>query len=50
MRVVILTLGLIALAMPAFANCGATHEASTSDTVATTTAPPPAPATPSSGG
>lgn len=48
MRVVILTLGLIALAMPAFANCGATHEASSSDTVATTTAPPPA--TPSSGG
>jgi predicted S18 family serine protease len=50
MRLLILTLGLMALAVPAFANCGATHQASSSDTVATTSTPQPPPATPSSGG
>ncbi len=51
MRVLILTIALTALALPAFADCSPTHQAGKSDTVATTGSPPstPAPA-PSSGG
>jgi predicted S18 family serine protease len=50
MRILILALGLIALAMPAFADCGATHQASTPNTVATTNPPAgPAPNRPSGG-
>jgi hypothetical protein len=50
MRLLILTVLLLGLAAPAFANCGVDHQASTSSTVATGNPPPPAPATPSSGG
>jgi hypothetical protein len=50
MRVLILTIALLALASPGFADCSPTHQAAKSDTVATTGVPPaPAPA-PSSGG
>lgn len=50
MRVFFLTIALMALAMPAFANCGATHQASSSDsTVATNPPPAPAPDTDSGG-
>lgn len=50
MRTLILTLALLAFAAPAFANCGANHEAAIGhDTVATTGAPQ-APAPGPSGG
>jgi len=49
MRVLILTLALAGLAMPALADC-LIHQASKPDTVATTTPqPPPAPAPPAGG-
>jgi hypothetical protein len=37
MRLLILTIVLMGLAMPAFAECGADHQASGSDTTATST-------------
>ncbi len=53
MRLLILTVALLALAMPAFAECGPAHQASSSDTVASTgtvPAPPPSTDAPSTGG
>lgn len=52
MRVFILAIALMGLALPAFADCGATHQATNPDTVATTSTtstPTPAP-DPNSGG
>jgi len=50
MRVLILTIALVGLALPAFADCGANHQASTPDTTTASNPPStPAPA-PSSGG
>lgn len=49
MRVFFLTIALLALALPAFANCGATHDASSSSSTVATN-PPPAPSTDKSGG
>ncbi len=49
MRLLIIITALFGLAMPAFADCGANHQASTPDTVATGNPPPP-PAGPASGG
>ena len=48
MRIVILTIALLASTVPAFADC-MTHEAAKPDTVVTTTTETPAP-TPASGG
>ena len=49
MRVLILAIALMALTLPAFADCPV-HEAAKSDTIAKTNAPPaPAPAPPSGG-
>ena len=48
MRLLMLTLALIAVAAPAFADCDAGHQASQSSTIATTSPPPPPPT--SSGG
>ena len=50
MRVFILTIALTALALPAFADCGPTHQATKSDTVVTTGTPSTPAPTPSSGG
>jgi hypothetical protein len=41
MRLLMLTLALIAFAAPAFADCDAGHQASKSSTIATTSPPPP---------
>ena len=49
MRVFFLTIALMALAMPAFANCGATHQASSSDSTVATNPPPPSTDTNSGG-
>jgi predicted S18 family serine protease len=50
MRVFVLTIALLALAVPAFANCGGDHTASTtSSTVATTSAPQTTSSAPSGG-
>ncbi len=50
MRILVLSLALTAFALPAFADCGATHQASTPNTVATTSPPSsPAPERPSGG-
>lgn len=50
MRLFILTVALLALAVPAYAECGPAHQASSSDTVATTSTVPAPPPAPSSGG
>jgi hypothetical protein len=50
MRLLILTAVLLGLTVPAFAHCGADHQASTSSTVATGNPPPSTPTDPGSGG
>ncbi|HXZ00267.1 MAG TPA: hypothetical protein VEI03_09715 [Stellaceae bacterium] len=50
MRLLILITALLGLALPAFADCGINHQASTSDTVATDNPSPAPPADPASGG
>jgi hypothetical protein len=40
MRLLILTILLMGLAMPAFAECGANHQASSSDSTTATSTPP----------
>lgn len=50
MRLLILIAAFLGLAVPAFANCGGDHQASTPDTVATGNPPPSTPSGPGSGG